>query len=290
MDYRLVITLIFAGFALLELALGRFGDRRTALRRDAIIEIAGTLSILVVTVPAILTAGAWLVEAIAPGSAGAWAGLPVPLMFLMLLIGDDMTQYWWHRASHATPWLYNLHRAHHSAGYMSVRVVYRNNLFYYVFMPGLWISAALIHLGFGPVYAVYVVVKMTVVIAAHSSVRWDEWLYRRPGLSGLAWVLERTISTPATHSAHHGKHKADGVTHYKGNYGNLLFFWDVLFGTAHITRRYPEQYGLENLLEESWRTELAWPLAPMAADATGSASVEAVPVTTLAQGRAATVR
>ncbi len=267
MDYRIVVTLILAGFALLELALGRFGDRRTARRRDAVIEALSSLSILLVSVPAVFTAGAALAEGVAPGSAGALAGLPVGAMVALLLVGDDMTQYWWHRASHTFPWLYNLHRAHHSAGYMSVRVVYRNNLFYYLLMPGLWIAAVLVHLGFGPVYAVYVIVKMTVIIAAHSSVRWDAWLYRRPALSGLAWLVERTISTPATHSAHHGKHKSDGVTHYKGNYGNLLFFWDVLFGTAHITRRVPAEFGLENLPDESWQTELAWPVVPASAAA-----------------------
>jgi len=69
---------------------------------------------------------------------------------------------------------------------------------------------------------------------------------------------------PATHAAHHGKHQADGVTHYTGNYGNLLFFWGVPFGTAKITRRCPEAFGLENLPEERWRTELAWPVVPMA--------------------------
>ena len=29
----------------------------------------------------------------------------------------------------------------------------------------------------------------------------------------------------------------DGIGHYTGNYGNLLFIWDIIFGTARITRR-----------------------------------------------------
>jgi sterol desaturase/sphingolipid hydroxylase (fatty acid hydroxylase superfamily) len=74
------------------------------------------------------------------------------------------------------------------------------------------------------------------------------------------WLVERTISTPATHSAHHGRHADDGVTNYKGNYGNLLFFWDVLFGTAKITRRYPEHIGVENLEPVSAAHQLLWPL------------------------------
>jgi len=74
------------------------------------------------------------------------------------------------------------------------------------------------------------------------------------------WVIERTISTPSTHWAHHGQHKDDGVTHYKGNFGNLLFFWDVLFGTAKITRRYPDSVGVENREPVSAQHQLLWPL------------------------------
>jgi hypothetical protein len=119
-------------------------------------------------------------------------------MTAILLVGDDMTQYWWHRVSH-TPLLWPLHRAHHSAHYMSIRITYRNNFFYYLMMPGLWISGVLIYLGLGTVYLVYIVVKLAVILGAHSAVRWDEPLYRVRALRPLAWLVERTVSTPATH-------------------------------------------------------------------------------------------
>jgi sterol desaturase/sphingolipid hydroxylase (fatty acid hydroxylase superfamily) len=176
----------------------------------------------------------------------------------ILLVADDMTQYWWHRLSH-TRWLYPLHRAHHSAAYMSVRIVYRNNLVYYAMMPGVWISGLLIHWGFGPVYAVYGVIKLGVIIAAHSSVAWDEPLYRHPVTARLMWVVERVISTPSTHSAHHGLNASDGVTNYKGNYGNLLFLWDVIFGTALITRKRPAAYGIEGIAPVSVGREFLLP-------------------------------
>jgi sterol desaturase/sphingolipid hydroxylase (fatty acid hydroxylase superfamily) len=50
------------------------------------------------------------------------------------------------------------------------------------------------------------------------------------------------------------------VTHYKGNFGNLLFLWDMLFGTAKITRRYPAAIGIENLAPISAGAQLLWPL------------------------------
>lgn len=257
---KIVIPAIFAGFALLEIVLGRFAGNPAASRRDVVIETISTLTIILITVPAIFAVAPMLVEWVRPGSADALAFLPWWAMVAILLLADDMTQYWWHRTNHSVPMLYNLHRAHHAGGYMSVRIAYRNNLFYYLLMPGIWASAVLVHLGFYPVYAVYLIVKMTVIFGAHSSWRWDEALYKIPALSPLMWVVERTISTPATHAAHHGLHADDGATHYKGNYGNLLFFWDVLFGTAKITRTYPETYGIENMAPASTGRLLAWPL------------------------------
>jgi sterol desaturase/sphingolipid hydroxylase (fatty acid hydroxylase superfamily) len=88
-------------------------------------------------------------------------------------------------------------------------------------------------------------------------------LYRHRWLHPLAWVVERTISTPATHFAHHAMTERDGVGHYSGNFGNLLFFWDVLFGTAHITRRYPARVGLYDDVvhgPERWWVQLLYPL------------------------------
>ena len=79
----------------------------------------------------------------------------------------------------------------------------------------------------------------------------------------LAWALERTISTPATHWAHHALTNDDGIGHYKGNFGNLLFFWDVLFGTAHITRKYPAEVGLRDdqlFGHERWDHQMFYPL------------------------------
>ena len=42
------------------------------------------------------------------------------------------------------------------------------------------------------------VVKLAVILGAHCSWRWDEPLYKIKALRPLMWVLERTISTPAT--------------------------------------------------------------------------------------------
>lgn len=256
----IVILGIIATFIVLEIIFTGFFKKPGQTRDDAIVEILGSGMLMLVTQPIVLILGAAVAAALVPqwqGVLSAWHPLAVLALFLVF---DDMTQYWLHRTSHTVPWLYNLHRAHHNAPYLSVRVVYRNNIFYYFLMPGLWFSGALIFMGGGWVYAGYLVVKMAVILGAHSDVRWDEPLYKIKWLSPVMWVVERTISTPSTHSAHHGKHADDGITNYKGNYGNLLFFWDVLFGTAKITRRYPSEFGVENLPYSPSQEQLLWPI------------------------------
>jgi sterol desaturase/sphingolipid hydroxylase (fatty acid hydroxylase superfamily) len=260
MDYRLAILAVYLGFAALEALSGRNRTREITSADWRLDLIAAGLTTAVINPLIILGSGAML-GLVIPAAAGALGHWPVWAMVLALLIGDDLMQYAWHRASHGVPFLYTLHRAHHSARYMSVQMVYRNNLFYYAFMPSMWVSGLLVYLGMGEVYVGYLVVKLSVIAGAHSSVAWDAPLYRVRALRPLMWIVERVISTPSTHHMHHGRHADDGITHYAGNYGNLLFFWDVLFGTARITRRYPASFGIENLSPQPWHVELSWPLA-----------------------------
>jgi len=271
----ILILAIYFGFALIELWRTGLFSKAEQTRGDGIVEAVSTIVLLFFTQPFILFSSVWIAGQIMPEQAGALAGIPILAALALFIVFDDMMQYWWHRAAHTFPLLYKLHRPHHDGRYMSIRLVYRNNIFYYLTMPGIWFSGVLIYLGLGYVYAGYIVVKLAVIIGAHSDVEWDRPLYKIAWLSPVMWVVERTISTPSTHHAHHGRHKDDGVTNYKGNFGNLLFFWDILFGTAKITRRYPKLFGVENLPETSTGEMLLWPLI-----STGnSAKVEDPPVT-----------
>jgi len=257
----IVILIIFVSFAAIEAALGLFKSSNTS-KEDAPLEVTITLLFAAVIYPGILLIVTFAATRFTPDMAGAITDWPFWAMFALLLIGDDLTQYWWHRISH-TSVLWPLHRAHHSAPHMSIRVVYRNNAFYYAMMPGLWIGSYLVFMGCGLVYPWYLILKMLVIFGAHSELRWDTFLYRYRWLNPLAWIVERTISTPATHFAHHAITQDDGIGHYKGNYGNFLFFWDVLFGTALITRRYPARVGLSDDIahgQERWWIQLLYPI------------------------------
>ncbi len=261
---NILIVCMMLGFAAMEVVTRRYKDTvsTTATANDTKLELLMFLSLLAIAQPLALLVTNQLCGWLMPGQRGALATLPWWGMLAILLVADDLTQYLWHRASHS-PLLWPLHRAHHTAQYMSIRITYRNNFFYSLLMPGLWIAGVLIFLGFGRVYAVYIVIKLLVILGAHCAWRWDEPLYRIRALRPLMWVVERTISTPATHWAHHALTNADGVGHYKGNFGNLLFLWDMLLGSAHITRRYPAQVGLQDDLvygQERWYHQMFYPL------------------------------
>jgi len=260
MNYQILIFSIFVGFALIEARHSSFFNKSNEVKADGIVELVGTVLLFVFTQPFILFSAAWLASLLVPQFAGVLSDTSIWLQFALLIIFDDMTQYWWHRTSHNYIPLYKLHRAHHNAKYMSIRIVYRNSFFYYLLMPSLWISGILIYLGLGWAYAFYVVAKLAIIMGAHSEWKWDKALYEIRLLHPVMWLLERIISTPSTHSGHHGLSKDDPATHYKGNYGNMFFFWDILFGTAKITRQYPLSYGVEGMRKAEWTEQLFWPL------------------------------
>jgi sterol desaturase/sphingolipid hydroxylase (fatty acid hydroxylase superfamily) len=260
MNYQLAIVIVFALFAIKEAHHSNLFRKTNEVKSDSLVEISSTLALLTFIQPLVLFSAAFIMSIGLPEYKGALSTSPILLQIFLLLIFDDLAQYIWHRASHSHLWLYKLHRAHHNAKYMSVRIIYRNNFFYYLLMPSLWFSGILIYLGLGWVYAFYLVIKLTVITGAHADWKWDKALYRNRYTTKLMWLVERLISTPSTHSCHHGYDPDDGITSYKGNYGNLLFLWDVIFGTATINRKYPERYGVKGMRRAEWGELFLWPL------------------------------
>tara|TARA_B110000003_G_scaffold9602_1_gene9885 strand:- start:8573 stop:9442 length:870 start_codon:yes stop_codon:yes gene_type:complete len=233
-------------------------DKRT--KNDFKIELV-SLSILPTLIqPGIFFLVLWLMGIYSPGLEDYFIESSIWIHILAFVVFDDMTQYWWHRLSHSSKVLWKLHRPHHIIEEMGVLVTYRNAVFYYVFMPGIWFSALLVYLGMGYVYLIYLPIKLIVILLAHSETKWDRLLYKNKFLRPLAWIIERFFSTPSTHFAHHGLSSEDGISHPNGNYGNLLFIWDIIFGTSKITRKYPTKFGAWNQLKERWNVQLLFPL------------------------------
>lgn len=256
---KLIVAAVMLVLGVLE-ALGGlyFHDKRT--KNDFTIELVSLFTLPTLVQPGIFLFVIWALRQWVPAMENQLAHISIWWHFLALLVFDDMTQYWWHRWSHVNPTMWKLHRPHHVVQEMGILVTYRNAVLYYAMMPGIWLSAILVFLGMTYAYLIYIPIKLTIILLAHSETRWDRFLYKYKIFSPLAWIIERTISTPCTHFAHHGLTAEDGVSHPNGNYGNLLFIWDMIFGSAKITRKYPTKFGAWNKMNEPWYVQLMFPI------------------------------
>lgn len=141
-----------------------------------------------------------------------WLGIA---LFLVLF---DLAIYWQHRLFHAVPWLWRLHRLHHTDPDYDLTTGNR-------FHPGEMLLSALIKglviivLG-PPVLAVVLaeVILNTSSLFNHSNLRLP---------AGLDAVLRRAIVTPDMHRVHHS---VDRVEHDR-NFGFCLSLWDRWFGS-----------------------------------------------------------
>lgn len=256
---KLIPTVLLLVLGLLEALGGLYlQDRRT--KNDWTIELISLLTLPTLVQPGIFLLTVWIGQSWFSQYADYFINSPIGWQILAFLLLDDMTQYWWHRLSHINRTMWKLHRPHHVVEEMGVLVTYRNAILYYALMPGIWFSAILVYLGMGYVYLFYLPVKLVVILLAHSETKWDRFLYKHKFLKPLAWITERTISTPSTHFAHHGLTAEDGISHPNGNFGNLLFVWDIIFGTAKITRQYPSVFGAWNKVKEPWYVQLMFPI------------------------------
>ncbi|MFK7975875.1 MAG: sterol desaturase family protein, partial [Halioglobus sp.] len=96
-------------------------------------------------------------------------------------------------------------------------------------------------------------------VGTHLSFRWDLVLRERYPATEPVWrILERVITLPDAHQAHHawGAEQA----HPNGNYAVTLFFFDTLFGTAKLPHKRQEKFGLPISPRLPLAEELFWPL------------------------------
>ncbi|UAY52038.1 sterol desaturase family protein [Ferruginibacter albus] len=241
-----------------EFALGLYDNKWTKTERA--IDIVCFIAPKILLVPVTAFFGLKLLPFVLPGLANHFWWVPFWGGSLIIAVADDLTQYWYHRLHHQVPFMWRFHRTHHSAPYMGMAMASRQNFLYTVFFSQIYLTATLVYLGLGPQALFVTVIKSVITLSAHSSIAWDKPFYKYKILHPFAWVLERLISTPATHHAHHADTFDDGVGYYKGNFGNMFFIWDVIFGTGLITRKYPSSYGISFYKAEEWQAQFLWPI------------------------------
>jgi sterol desaturase/sphingolipid hydroxylase (fatty acid hydroxylase superfamily) len=252
------LTLFVLALGVMEFSLGLYGKVWTKNERLTDI-VCFVLDPLVVR-PFFAWFGLKGLPFLIPGLKNEFAWAPFFWGFLIICIFDDLTQYWYHRLHHQIPFLWRFHRTHHSASYMGMAMNSRQNVIYTIFFSQIYLTTILVYMGLGPAAIAALGIKEVITTLAHSSIPWDKPFYKYKVLHPIAWVLERLISTPATHHAHHAATTDDGVGYYKGNSGNMFFLWDIIFGTAHISRQYPKAYGISHYAGDEWYAQVFWPI------------------------------
>jgi sterol desaturase/sphingolipid hydroxylase (fatty acid hydroxylase superfamily) len=171
--------------------------------------------------------------------------VPWIAIFAALLLLDSLAAYWAHRAMHAIPLLWRIHRVHHADSELDVSSSLRNHpLELIVTAP----VSALVVLVVGAPLSV-VVASQTLTFAAalwqHADIRLPKRAER---------MLAGVIITPRLHRLHHNPERVVHDT----NFGESLVLWDWLFGTLNVSEgRRPvglegQRARADRLLDQIW--------------------------------------
>lgn len=254
----LVVSGLLIVLGALELLAGRLLNRR---QHDELVVDALSLGQFALLIkPTVVAAAGLLLLHLLPQAQDRLAGLPLWQAVLLVVLPADLLHYGYHRLGHSVPFMWRMHRTHHTATAMSVSMAYRENWRWYLFMPDIWYAGFMVAMGLGEAVLISNLLFGCANVLVHSAFAWDRWLYRTRWLAPLAWVLERLLQLPSTHRAHHAELDDQGrVPHY--NFAQLLFIWDTLFGSARFPRdSYPTRYGIPNDPQDPWYAQLWWPL------------------------------
>jgi sterol desaturase/sphingolipid hydroxylase (fatty acid hydroxylase superfamily) len=208
------------------------------------------LYVLYAAVAALAAAGGFdrLFDLARTSTGGPWFKLPPPeslagqgVHLLLALLVYDFFQYWVHRAMHRLPWLWRLHKLHHSDAALHATTALREHWLQPLFVPLLiWVPVVVLF-QFSPP-AVWPLVITGVFVLSHGNLRWH-W-----GAFG------RVLVGPQYHRIHHSRLPQ----HRDHNFADIFPLWDWLFGTAVWPKRndYPPTGLTTGLSREAEPLEL----------------------------------
>jgi sterol desaturase/sphingolipid hydroxylase (fatty acid hydroxylase superfamily) len=166
----------------------------------------------------------------------AWVSL---LLYLLLF---DFLDYWIHRAQHQWNWWWRLHALHHAQRQMTMWSDNRNHLLDDVIRDVLVVVFAQL-VGVAPSQFV-AIVAFTQLSESFQHANLRVWF----GTWG-----ERLWISPRFHRLHHSigvGHESNGQGTLGGaNFGVLLPWWDMLFGTANFEKRF-DPTGVRDQVEQ----------------------------------------
>jgi sterol desaturase/sphingolipid hydroxylase (fatty acid hydroxylase superfamily) len=163
------------------------------------------------------------------------------LTFVLYAVILDFAEYWRHRLSHMFRWWWALHSLHHAQRQMTFWSDDRNHLLDDL-ISFVWFGVIALAIGVPPLqFPVLVLVLRFLESLSHANVRLS-----------FGWLGQRLLISPRFHRTHHGVLAAGQQSR---NYGAVLPWWDMLFGTADFSREYVrtgDPSGEEKLATGTW--------------------------------------
>jgi sterol desaturase/sphingolipid hydroxylase (fatty acid hydroxylase superfamily) len=174
-----------------------------------------------------------------------WPGVSdnAVVSLLIYLVVFDFIAYWTHRGQHQLEWWWRLHSLHHAQRQMTMWSDNRNHLLDDIIGDVIMVLVAQI-IGVAPGQFI-AIVALTQLSESFQHANLRLWFGR---------VGERLWVSPRFHRLHHSiglGHETAGKGTLGGcNFGVLLPWWDVLFGTANFEQRY-DPTGIRDQVEHS---------------------------------------
>ena len=175
--------------------------------------------------------------------------------FVIYLVVFDFVNYWLHRAQHQWHWWWALHAVHHSQRQMTQWTDNRNHLLDDLIGAVIWVCIAQL-IGIAPTQFVAVVaITQLFENLQHANLRvtfgkWGERLWVSPRFHRLHHAIglgHESKLKPVVSAA--GEATRVGAALGGHNFGVLLPWWDVMFGTANFDMRF-EPTGIRDQVEQ----------------------------------------
>lgn len=153
--------------------------------------------------------------------------LQATVMLLTACFLGDFSYYWWHRAQHEFPFLWELHKLHHSDENLNTTTIYRSH---FLEPSGqALVKGMTIGLIFDTSEAPQTV--LAIVAAGFLPVLWDYFIHANVRIDALHRLMP-FFSTPQYHWIHHSKLPQ----HRDKNYSIWLPMFDIAFGSYYHPR------------------------------------------------------
>lgn len=255
--YWRVGVFVFAALVLLALEAKRpFRDGESARAHRLGNLLIGALGVITLRLAfPLLAVGLGAVIEVRGWGLMQWLDAPYLLALLVGVVALDLAVYWQHRLMHIVPWLWRLHRPHHTATEFELSLALRFHPLEQVLslLVKMLVIAAL---GI-PALAVLVfeIILSTSALYTHGNIALPERWDRR---------VRRLLVTPSMHRIHHSV-RAD---EHQRNFGFFLSLWDRAFASYCANSREPPQrmpLGLPENRAEADQRALGALLNPFAA-------------------------